>query len=204
MHLVSIMGSYRKGKTIDTLLDKAIEGVQSVKSDVTIDKINLVEKHIEYCKNCHICKKDIVSTPLSSCPIQDDMQEIYSMLIKADVYIFGTPVNFGHETAIMKTFIERIAYVLARPNPNSFPVAQIPEPRMKNISKRAIIVVSSGIVPPLFKMFCDQATPLITEVCKTCLNAKVIGSLYAGAIDKVGVQTYFNRAYQLGKKLINI
>lgn len=202
MNVLAIMGSYRKGKTIDTLLDKAIEGVRAAQPGVVIDKIPLVEKQISYCKNCMTCRKDTSATPISTCIIDDDMQAIYPMLVAADAFIFGTPVNFGHETALMKTFVERMAYVLARPNPQSFPVKNVPIPRFKNHPKKAIIIVSSGVVPPLLRRFCDEATPLLSDVCRTCLNAKVVGSLYAGAIEKRGLQGYLEKAYQLGQRLV--
>jgi hypothetical protein len=64
-----------------------------------------------------------------------------------------------------------------------------------------IIILSSGIVPPLLRKFCDDATALIKSVCSSSLNAKVIGSLYAGAIEKRGVAAYLGKAYKLGQKL---
>lgn len=201
MNTLVIMGSYRKGKTIDTLLDKAIEGVRAVQPDGTIEKIALAEKRIDYCKNCMTCRKDCSASPMSACIIEDDMQAIYPMLVAADTFIFGTPVNFGHETALMKAFVERLAYVLARPNPHSFPVRNVPEPRLKDHPKKAVIIVSAGVVPPVFRMFCDAATPLLRDVCRTCLNAKVVGSMYAGAIEKRGLKGYLDKAYKLGQKL---
>jgi multimeric flavodoxin WrbA len=39
MKIIAIMGSYRKGKTIDTLMDKAIEGAQASNSKVEVEKI---------------------------------------------------------------------------------------------------------------------------------------------------------------------
>jgi len=201
MNTLVIMGSYRKGKTIDTLLDKAIQGVRAIQPDGTIEKITLSEKRIDYCRNCMKCRNDHSASPISACIIEDDMQAIYPMLVEADTFILGTPINFGHETALMKTFIERLAYVFARSNPRSFPVRNVPEPRLKGHTKKAIIIVSTGAVPPMFRMFCDAATPLLRDVCRTCLNAKVVGSLYAGAVEKRGLKDYLDKAYKLGQKL---
>jgi len=46
MKVVAVMGSYRKGKTIDTLVDRAIEGVKSVDAQAGIEKITLVDRDI--------------------------------------------------------------------------------------------------------------------------------------------------------------
>ena len=69
------------------------------------------------------------------------------------------------------------------------------------IKKEAIAIISSGIVPPLLRMFCDDATSLIKDFCGCILNARLIGSLYAGAVEKKGAEAYAAKAYQLGRKL---
>ena len=198
MYIVAIMGSYRKGRTIDTLLDQAIAGALAAQPDTRVDKIVLIDRHIEYCRNCMACRKDDPSKSIATCVIQDDMQGIYPLLNRADAYIFGTPINVGHETAIMKTFIERTCYVLSKPG--KYPLAGCPTPRTTK-KKKAIAIMSSGIVPPLLRLFCDDATALIKEFCSCILNARLVGSMYAGAVEKRGVDVYAAKAYQLGRKL---
>ena len=201
MYILAIMGSYRKGKTIDTLMDKAIDGAKANnKGNIKVDKLYLIDKNIKYCKNCMVCRKDDKNKNVANCVISDDMEEIYPMIEKADAFIFGTPVNMGAATAIMKTFLERICWVFAKPGKR--PIRGCPTPR-RTRRKRAIIIVSSGLIPPLFRRWCDDATPLIKSLCVSNLNAKVMGSLYAGAVEKRGVDAYFDKAYKLGKKLIS-
>ncbi|MBC8229406.1 flavodoxin family protein, partial [bacterium] len=178
MNILAIMGSYRKGKTIDTLMDKAIEGAKANISNIQVDKLYLVDKNIKYCKNCMVCRKDDENKNIANCVISDDMEIIYPMIEKADGFIFGTPVNMGAVTAIMKTFLERTCWGFAKPGKR--PIGGCPTPRTTR-KKRAIIMVSSGIIPPLFRRWCDDATSLIKSHCTCILNAKVLGSLYAGA-----------------------
>jgi multimeric flavodoxin WrbA len=198
MKIVAIMASYRKGKTIDTLMEKAIEGARDGCSTAQVEKICLIDKDIQYCKNCMACRKDDPAKAIAHCSIKDDMQHIYPLLDEADAYIFGTPVNMGAVTAVMKTFLERICWTLARPGRR--PVKGCPEPRSKE-ARKAIALVSSGIISPLLRRWCDDATPLIKSVCQCSLNARMVGSLYAGAIEKRGVDYYLAKAYKLGKKL---
>ena len=197
MNILAIVGSYRKGRTIDTLVDKAIDGAQSA-SDISVNKLQLVEKHIEYCKNCMACRNDGESEGRAACVISDDMEAIYTMVDEADGYIFGTPVNMGNVTAVMKTFLERLCWVFAKPG--TWPLAGCPTPRTTR-DKAAIIIVASGIVRPLLRRWCDDATPLIKSVCTCSLNAKVVGDLYAGAVEKRGTETYVDKAFKLGKRL---
>ena len=52
MNLLAIVGSPRKGKATDTLVDKAIEGVKAKHANAVVKKINLSDYDIKYCKNC--------------------------------------------------------------------------------------------------------------------------------------------------------
>ena len=198
MKVLAIVGSYRKGRTIDTLIDKAIEGAQANDPDSRVDKLYLIDKNIRYCKNCMACRKDDPSKNRADCVISDDMAAIYPVIEEADAFIFGTPVNEGTVTAVMKTFLERTTWVFAKPGKR--PINGCPAPRTTK-KKRAIIIVSSGIVPPLLRRWCDDATSLIKSHCDCILGARVMGSLYAGAVEKRGLEVYLNKAYKLGKKL---
>lgn len=199
MKVVAISGTYRKGKTIDTLIDKAIEGVKKVSPEAEITKIQLIDKNIQYCKNCMVCRKDDLEKNYAKCVIDDDMNEIYPLMDEADAYIFGTPVNIGDVTAVMKTFLERIVWVMAKPG-DMFLAKGCPVPRNK-MKKKAIIIVSSGIVPTALRMFCDSASSLIKSLCESSLNADIAGTLYAGAVETTGMESYFTAAEKLGEKL---
>lgn len=199
MNIVAIMASYRKGRTIDTLVDQAIAGALAANPDATAEKITLIDKQIEYCRNCMTCRNDDPSKPLATCVIQDDMQAIYPVLDAADAYIIGTPINMGNETALLKTFLERSCFVLAKPEKSLFSAAPTP----RNLRKRqAVAILSTGVVPPWLRLFSDDATPLIKDFCNNVLNARLIDSLYAGAIEKRTVDYYTKAAYQLGRELV--
>ena len=203
MNLLAINGSPRKGKATDTLIDKAIEGVKASNSEVEVEKISLIDQNIDFCKGCMTCFKDDPSKEMAKCAISDDMNTLNPKILEADGYIFGTPVFMAHETAIMKQFLERICWIFAKPAPKRRKVVipkQCPEPR-SNQKKKAIIITSSGIIKPRWKKFCDDATPLIKDTIGDSLNAKVVGTMYAGAVMKYGVEKYYDQAYELGKKL---
>ena len=203
MKILAVMGSYRKGKTIDTLIDKAIEGAKANNDRVEVEKISLIDQNIEFCRGCMTCFRDDPSKEIAKCVITDDMNSLNPKILEADGYIFGTPVFMAHETAIMKRFLERLCYVFAKPAPKRTKLVipkDCPLQRSKK-KKKAIIITSSGIIKPRWKKFCDDATPLIKQTIKDSLNAKVVGTMYAGAVMKLGVDKYYNKAYELGKQL---
>jgi len=63
MNLLAIVGSPRKSKATDTLIDKAIDGVKSKNLNCSIKKIYLVDHKIKFCTDCLTCWKDIESEP---------------------------------------------------------------------------------------------------------------------------------------------
>lgn len=198
MKLIALVGSYRKGRTIDTLVDRAIEGVRAADAAAEVEKVYLTDLNMHYCRNCMACRNDDPAKPRARCVIDDDLQDLYPKLDAADAFILGSPVNWAHETAVMKTFVERITYVLTRPG--RWPIPGCPTPRTTR-RRHAIVIVSAGLVPPLLRRFCDEATSLLKDVSKLCLNARVVGSLYAGRVEKRGVEYYTEKAYRLGKRL---
>lgn len=198
MKIMAVMGSYRKGKTIDTLVDQAIEGVRSADSAAEIEKITLIDRDIQYCRNCGVCRKDDPAKPIARCAIDDDMQQILPMMAEADAYIFGTPIFEGTVNAVTKTFLERICWTMAKAG--RWPIKGCPEPR-SDVKKQAIAIMSSGIVVPILRMLCDDATKLIKTTIRDSLNTKLIGTLYAGGVEKVGMDRYLEKAHKLGRKL---
>ncbi len=201
-NVLVISGTYRKSKSIDTLIDKAIQGIKQKENNVCVEIVRLIDKKIQYCTNCMSCRNQVPVGDKKDCVLPDEMQDLYDKVLKADYYIFASPINMGTVTAIMKTFLERCCWVFAKPNPKSFPIKGIPAVMKKDKQKYAVIILSTGLIPPVFRKFCDDATSLIKIFCKDHLNAKLVGSLYAGAVEKRGVDHYFKKAVKLGEKLI--
>jgi multimeric flavodoxin WrbA len=201
MNLLAIVGSPRKGKGTDILVDKAIEGAQSKSPDCKVKKLHLIDHNIEFCKNRLACRDSKTRDPVAKCSVRDDMDYISEDVRNSDALIFGTPVHMGYATAIMMTFLERICWTFAKPEGKILTIDRCPVPRSGK-NRKAIIIVISGIVPPLYRMFCDDATKLIKQTVKDSLNAKTVGDMYAGDIEHRGVDYYLDRAFNLGKKLV--
>ena len=202
MKILAICGSYRKQGVINALMDKAIEGIQAACPSVSVEKVHLMDRKIEYCRGCMVCFHDDPAKHVATCVIKDDMQELCGKLDAADGYIFGTPIFCGTVTAVMKTFCERFAYVLGRPG--RWPVDGCPTPR--NLQRKAaILIMSTAIVPRLFRYFCDDATKFFRETLPCVLNAKIVGSMYAGKGRQGGgvnqPERFFPEALALGEKL---
>jgi len=201
MNLLAIVGSPRKGKATDTLVDKAIEGVESKSPNCNVKKLHLNDHDIQFCKNCLACRDSKTKEPLARCTIRDDMDNINEDILTSDCLIFGIPVHMGFATGIMMTFMERICWIFAKPEGKFLNISGCPIPR-SNKERKAIIIVTSGIIPPIYRRLYDDATPLIRQTAKDSLNAKTLGDMYAGDIEHRGVEYYFDKTLNLGKKLV--
>jgi len=103
MKTIVLHGSPRKNKNSDTLAKYFIQGLsESVSSETKHFYTN--EMNIEPCQGCLSC----ANADDKSCIIKDDMQEIYSAFIDADVIVFATPMYWGYITAQLKTVIDRM------------------------------------------------------------------------------------------------
>ncbi len=98
--ILTIQGSPRlQGNTnnVLTLLESKLTQTYN------INRINLQTKHINYCLGCNKCQQ----TSAYKCVQQDDMNDLLSNLIEADVIIYATPL-YGHNySAQLKTFLDR-------------------------------------------------------------------------------------------------
>ncbi|MFC1706571.1 flavodoxin family protein [Planctomycetota bacterium] len=137
---------------------------------------------------------------MARCTIRDDMDRIVPDLLEANLLVFGTPVHMRYTTALMTSFLERICWTFAKPEQRCFTIYGCPMPRAAK-RRKAAIVVTSGIIPPLYRRFCDQATPLIKGTIADSLGARTVGSVYAGALEHRGAERYFASAVKLGRKL---
>ena len=66
--------------------------------------IALADKKIKYCLGCNSC----VNTIEQYCILEDDMQEIYKEMLKADKIIIASPIYMNHIPGILKNVIDRL------------------------------------------------------------------------------------------------
>jgi len=201
MNLLAIIGSPRKEKATDTLVNKAIEGFIKSSPDASVKKIYLSDHKIDYCKDCLTCWKSKIESPIARCVIRDDMDDINQDILNSNALILGTPIHMGYASALVMTFLERICWTFAKPGKSYILIKGCPAPRSDK-KRKAVIIAVSGMIPVRYKKLCNWATPQIKGVIKDSLNARTVGELYAGNVWHKGVEPYFNKALKLGQKLL--
>jgi len=201
MNLLAVMGSPRVGKATDTLVDRAIEGAVKAAPELDVVKIRLADHDIRPCRNCLVCRDRKTGEPFSMCSIGDDMTRIYEDVLASDLLLFGTPLHMGYAASLMMIFMERICWTFAKPEGKALNIRQCPTPRSDK-KRKSVTILTNGIIPPVYRKLCDNATPLIRQTLKDSLNARTVGGLYAGNIEGRGVEYYEEKALRLGRKLV--
>jgi multimeric flavodoxin WrbA len=106
MKVLGIYGSPRRQGNSDTLMKAFLQG--ATEAGALVEEIFLREKKISPCLEIYHCFKD------GTCPIKDDMREIYDKLLEADVVALASPVFFYSVSAQAKAMIDRTQALWAR------------------------------------------------------------------------------------------
>jgi multimeric flavodoxin WrbA len=197
--VIGIVGSYRKGKTIDSAVSAILEGVKGKGGQTK--KIYLLDEHIEFCTNCRSCAQKKVEGKRGKCVHNDDMDIILSEIDDADAVVLGSPVNFSTVTALMKRFIERLIPYGYWP----WGKAVAPVNRIVNADKKAVIVTSSACPAFIGRILMPGALGTLKKATKV-MGAKIIKSLYFGPVanreDSQLSEKALRKARKAGEELV--
>jgi multimeric flavodoxin WrbA len=110
MKILTIIGSPRK-KGNSYQAAKKLEEEMEKKGDYKFEYLFLKDTHLETCRGCFNC----VSRGIEFCPLKDDREIIQEKMEKADGLVMVSPVYVMNVSALMKNFIDRLAYLCHRP-----------------------------------------------------------------------------------------
>ena len=99
-----IVGSPRKNKSCNFLIDKAIEGIKTISGDFEINKIFITDYKITPCTGCDQCLR-----PPNECPLaeNDDSKKIEQEILDSKALFIAAPSYFGSVSAQIKALIDR-------------------------------------------------------------------------------------------------
>ena len=114
--LLSIVSSFRTdGNTsraallVEELLHKE---AALRKVDLEIERIPLGRLDVRTCRGCRLC----FDKGEDMCPLKDDLLSIRDRMLKADGYLFLSPVYVEDVNGILKNWIDRMAFTCHRPS----------------------------------------------------------------------------------------
>jgi multimeric flavodoxin WrbA len=193
--IVAIVGSYRKGGTVDSAVEAILEGAREKGAET--HTIYLTEQFIEFCHNCRRCTQ-APGIQRGQCVQQDDLQAILDEVDAADVIVLGSPVNYWNLTAIFRRFMERLL------GATYWPWGQnVPKPRDTHFTRKAVLVASSGMPGFCIPLLTGASRAL--RVTAKMLGAKTVETLWIGLAAHQPFQTISARtrshARRIGLKL---
>ena len=99
-----IVGSPRKNRSCNFLVDKAIAGIKSVSTDFDIKKIQIGDYNITACNGCDQCLR-----PPNDCPLSenDDIRKLEDAILGTSALIIAAPNYFGSVSSQIKVLIDR-------------------------------------------------------------------------------------------------
>ncbi|HTH42582.1 MAG TPA: flavodoxin family protein [Terracidiphilus sp.] len=195
--VVAIVGSYRKGETIDQAVEAILEGARA-KGAVT-QTVQLRNCHIEFCTNCRHCMQEFGESR-GKCLQHDDLEPILAGIESADAVVLGAPVNVFNTTALFRRFMERLVGY------GYWPWGQnAPKMRSKLRPRKAVLVTSAAM--PGFLIPLATGSPRALRTAAALLGAHPVGKLWIGFSAHEEHQTLRPRtrlrARRLGAKLVS-
>ena len=196
--IVAIVGTYRKGRTIDTAVAEVLRGAQD--RGAQTEKIYLIDKHIEFCTNCRSCTQEANAGPRGKCVQKDDLEGVLKSVDEAGGLVLASPTNCFNMTAIMRRFMERlVGYAYWPWNARSGP-----KMRVRKADKKAVTITSTACPAFIAKILMPGARKAL-KLTATTLGAKVQTSLFYGMVAKTPEATLREKdrraAYEAGQRL---
>lgn len=97
--VLGIAGSPRRGGNTELLLDAALEGARQEGAEVR--KVVLTDLVFSGCTSCGGCRDG------RRCVLDDDLQEVYGLIDRADAIVLASPIYFEGLSSQLKAMIDR-------------------------------------------------------------------------------------------------
>ena len=167
--VLAIMGSPRKNKNTDKLLDVFLNNLN--KELYTIEKVYLTNLEIKPCTGCEYCNKT------GNCAKKDDMTALYETIDNSQVIIVAAPVYFNSLNGLTKNMIDRCQRYWAL----KYELGQ----EYKRNEDRIGILLSVGGAPFTYDQF--NGSIAVMDLFFRAINAKYKGNAFISNTDKISV-----------------
>jgi multimeric flavodoxin WrbA len=167
--VLALCGSPRKDGNTSILLYEFLKGAKI--EGAAVERFDIAHLSIAPCRECLTCFRD------GRCVIPDDMEEIYSRLLAADIVVLASPIFFYSVTGWSKALIDRCQALWARKY-------VLHDPSLgKEGKKREGFFISLGGTKGQ-KLF--EGAALTVKYFFDAFNARYAGELFVRGVDAKG------------------
>ena len=186
MEIVAICGSPRRSGNTATLIEALLAGARE--AGATTTRFDVTTMNIGDCDADRAC----LESAEAGCILQDDMQQIYEALRRADAWVFGCPVYFWNVAAPLKRVVDRLYAFYTEEGGWHL--------GLEGKRRGAVIVVQADAEQETPRRIADYLASVLGD-----LKVEVIGRLgesgLEGPDDAAGRPDLLERARQLGRDL---
>ena len=187
MKVLAIMGSPRKNKNNDVLVNNILKGFEE--PTITIEKYSVSDLIIKPCIACDACARNL------GCIFNDHMTMLYKKFNEADAVIISSPLYFNSVSAQLKSIIDRCQAIWSS--------KYILNQSIIDIDKQRIgFFVSTAGMPESPELF--SATVPIMDLFFKSINCEYVGNLFVPNIDAhpiIDDKESLSKAYNIGLEL---
>ena len=105
--MIVVNGSPRKQWNTARLLEKVVEGAQSVGMDAKL--VHIYDFDFKGCVSCFACKQ-VDGASCGRCAVRDSLAPLLDEIRDVDALVLGSPLYFMAETGEMRSFMERVCF----------------------------------------------------------------------------------------------
>lgn len=193
MKVLGIVGSKRKNGNTYILVKEALKAAEAGGAETTL--IHLGDLDIQGCRGCEKCAET------HECIIEDDMQNIYPLLLDGAALILGSPTHFYNVSSDMQAFVER-CYCLE---------AFSPEDRSSWVGLIEAMGGAYAAVLVVFEQYDEEYMGYAVETMSRSLvdlGYRVVDTVKAGGLWAAGEaaedEDSLRRARMMGEKLARV
>ncbi|MDZ7672060.1 MAG: flavodoxin family protein [Halanaerobiales bacterium] len=159
-----ISASHRKSGNTDKMLDIFIDEISKTND---LEKIKLINYDLNICEACLDCHQD------GLCILEDDINDLYKRVEKAEGMIISSPIYFASITSVLKIFIDRAEPYRAKN------ILQNDVNKINNYKKGYFL----GVGAYKTDLFYNNAKEIIKNYFHS-LNTKYTGELFFKGVEK--------------------
>lgn len=174
--MVGIVGSYREGGVIDTVVGEILAIAE--RNGKSTQKVLLADYDVGFCTNCRACMQSPGFARVPCVVHHDDAEKILKGIENADSLVIGAPVNMGQTNALMQQFIERSVGF------GYWPWGTAGGPKLRNSQVRHTAVLVSSSAAPAFmnnRLFGVSAVLALKRFARL-VGAKVVAQIKIGLV----------------------
>ncbi|MBW2648125.1 MAG: flavodoxin family protein [Deltaproteobacteria bacterium] len=185
--IIGFMGSPRKNKNTDTLLQEVLRGAEDAGAETKLVRIG--ELNMRGCTGCYACKRK--EKPQNRCVLNDDMAGLYKDIEEADAVVFSSPVYMCTITPELKMVIDRLFPYLTLDMGTLLPKGK----------KCGLVFTQNQLDAQLFKSHFDMLAYMLGligfETPEILVSVNTIGyDGDIGQLDASGLETVFQSKMQ--------